>query len=195
MHAIRHTPGFTLIELLVVVTVLTVIIAVLLPALHEARDESRRVQCMAQQRAIGAAMQRWSRGNGGRFPVARYLAPPVSYSGKAPSLSMLLRPYLSGPSSVFQCPGDELHLYPICGISYFYNVTLSGKPIEQLGVTYAFDRSPAQVPLLWDSDEMTLATSLGRVWIPAFHQDRCALFADGHAALVTDHRTPTLTGW
>ena len=44
--------GFTLIELLVVISIISLLIAILLPALAGAREASRRIKCASQMRAI-----------------------------------------------------------------------------------------------------------------------------------------------
>src|SRR5699024_11097502 len=44
--------GFTLIELLVVVSIISLLIAILLPALAAAREAARSLQCLSQQRQI-----------------------------------------------------------------------------------------------------------------------------------------------
>src|SRR5438477_10460943 len=46
--------AFSLIELLVVILIIAVLIALLMPALHIAREHSLRVQCMNNLRQIGA---------------------------------------------------------------------------------------------------------------------------------------------
>ena len=66
--------GFTLIELLVVIGIISVLISLLLPAVHRAKQEGLKVKCMAQMREVGVALRVYSNDNrGGLYPVGEYI--------------------------------------------------------------------------------------------------------------------------
>jgi prepilin-type N-terminal cleavage/methylation domain-containing protein len=122
--------AFTLIELLVVVAVLSVLMAILLPALGKARTTARWTRCKANLKGIGLGYLAYLADNNGRFcgdPTG------ISYPAKAPanptttfggwrglSLQAPRRPvnaYLGLPAEgadersaarLFHCPEDTL---------------------------------------------------------------------------------------
>lgn len=63
--------AFTLIELLVVISIISLLIAVLLPALQSARKSAQRIKSLSQIRQIGFAKQTYANDHKGYLPFNR----------------------------------------------------------------------------------------------------------------------------
>ena len=142
----RNLIGFTVIELLVVIAVISLLVALLLPALHGARILARRLLCKSNIRHIAVAWQMYLEDNDGAFYQGRYAN--VTYGGWRgiyPTLMNEPRPlnkYFYLPSlpeseneaQIFRCPADDggvigfgLPFYGSVGTSYQTNVLLIGQ--------------------------------------------------------------------
>jgi prepilin-type N-terminal cleavage/methylation domain-containing protein/prepilin-type processing-associated H-X9-DG protein len=100
----RGSSGFTLIELLVVIAIISLLMSVLLPSLHKARELARSVMCLTQLRSLGVANSLYAHDHGGRMLVDDQSTARFYWT-------LTVRPYLGLPDEthmktpeIFQCP-------------------------------------------------------------------------------------------
>lgn len=94
-------PAFTLIELLVVISIISLLVAILLPALSGARAAAQDVQCRNNLRQVGIANEAYAGDWRGWFPVGRLHEKPVA--GQRAIYGNFLAPYLG-----IAVPGDRM---------------------------------------------------------------------------------------
>ena len=61
--------AFTLVELLVVIAIMAIMIAWLLPALQQAKEQARLVNCLSNERQIGNTIAIYAEDHDGYYPI------------------------------------------------------------------------------------------------------------------------------
>src|SRR5688572_20024643 len=101
----RMRRGFTLVELLVVMTIVSLLAALLIPAVMAARETGRTVQCRSNLRQIGLAVLGYAHHNNGAYPTYRWydpgLAHALDFNGEKiwvdrPRWNLIVGPFIEG---------------------------------------------------------------------------------------------------
>ena len=70
LELVTKKAGFTLVELLVVISIISMLMAILLPALSSARQMAKGVSCMSNLRQMSLAVQMYTNESDGYYPPA-----------------------------------------------------------------------------------------------------------------------------
>jgi prepilin-type N-terminal cleavage/methylation domain-containing protein/prepilin-type processing-associated H-X9-DG protein len=139
----RRRRGFTLIELLVVVAIISLLIAILLPALSKVRQVTKRTVCQSNLKQIAAGWQMYLQDYDGKFyqeTNADWLyggwkgtTPPFTNHKRPLNVCLGLTdlPESEKDARVFYCPADDMGtgdtVYRLLGTSYKTNMLLVGQ--------------------------------------------------------------------
>ena len=113
----KQRQGFTLIELLVVIAIIALLLSILLPALKNVKDQSRRIVCLSNVRQQIIALRTYAHENEDSYPVRSSLVYKLSQDYQEPQseaeaislltgLGKLYPEYISDPH-MFYCPADR----------------------------------------------------------------------------------------
>jgi len=130
--------AFTLIELLVVIAIISILAALLFPALNRAKERGKSIACVNNLKQIGIAVRMYADDNDGKLPVAEPLPSlPIDPTNALPRICDLLAPHLGYATNamptvrtVFRCPKDNTWRFETNGASYEWNAMYSGRPVD-----------------------------------------------------------------
>ena len=121
----RTKRAFTLIELLVLIAIISLLAAIVLPALSRVRESGRRTSCLSNLKQIGLGVLMYIQDYDEKFPSGRITAQAGGIVGGW-SWAGEIYPYVK-TDKVFKCPSDSF--VPADNsdgaVSYAYNMALT----------------------------------------------------------------------
>jgi len=203
--------SFTLIELLVVISIIAILAALLLPALSNARDRAKSIQCVSNIKQFGPAIVNYASDAEDYIPPAwsgiwMTMGNGFSY---ASMWIYYINPYLTGgkewdggramTSKVLFCPAGATEVYSYKTYpfsSYMYNSHMGNSNYVSTLTSYYYRKlnrckAPSQCPSLIDGKCKTRGTCLfgigdrnaALIQLPGRHPTHVdnTLYIDGHA--------------
>ena len=160
--------AFTLIELLVVIAIITILAALLLPAMGRAKESARGTACLSNLRQTGMALQLYVDANNQRMPFMRDKS--MTTTNKLARPDEVLHAEL-GNTNVLRCPSDRDKLFESTGSSYSWNNLLNGQNVNTLTML-TNNYGASQTPLFFDKEKFHAARGV--------RKEINYLYADGH---------------
>jgi prepilin-type N-terminal cleavage/methylation domain-containing protein/prepilin-type processing-associated H-X9-DG protein len=199
--------GFTLIELLVVVAIISVLVALLLPAITRARETARTIVCANNLKQIGFHFQNYADENNGWLPQ------PMTYGDENDryrwwiAFSQLYYKYASiSTNPVFHCPSETTPLSFTYGMNSYINNPNGNGEWWGPGWKYGIDLfpEPTRTVIAAENGSYGCENSVVVPWFwsgggaqidPRHNQRANILFVDSHAVCVRGYPITGAPDW
>lgn len=139
---VKQRSAFTLVELLVVISIISLLIAILLPALGKARDQSRTLQCGVNQRSLHSVMSTYMFDNkeyilmaseGGTSGPAAVQSMPAWYTYMRQKTGTERDYGVNLPTEAFTCPSSSREQLVLAG-GVFGNSTAANLILQHYAI-------------------------------------------------------------
>jgi len=183
---LRRPPltAFTLIELLAVMSIMTLLIGLLMPALASARRSAHVAVCGGNLQQLGVAWHAYAYDFIDVMPPAVNLPAPIA-GPPVDEITILdcFNAYVDTPE-IYHCPQDDLEYHRHLGTSYEYlpGVLIALDPANAQLLADFVKREPHRVPLLSDAEPFHYPA-------PGWQ----AVFCDGHVDWILTAGAPPVT--
>ena len=151
---LSHLGSFTLIELLVVIAIISILAAMLLPGLKQARESAKAIKCMSNMKQIGLALMLYADDNDARvvdfnttFPATNWIYDISRYMTSSTNVQSV---------TIFKCPSDPSK-NPVQDRTYRMNLSYSriiyaaSSQLEVMsGRSISAMKNPSQYILMFD---------------------------------------------
>ncbi|MBQ6472002.1 MAG: type II secretion system protein [Victivallales bacterium] len=166
----KRQKTFTLIELLVVIAIISVLAAMLLPALSKAREKARTISCASNQRNLNLILSMYMDDSEGYAPQCE----KDSSTGFTVNWAAILTEHKYAPPSILVCPSTKSYKYAKDAVQALTSTAELNNPWQRNWITYGINPG---IGGNWVST--TLVKTLPTLKLPkALHPSTTVTFSD-----------------